>query len=286
MGETNTYKTKPLKKDEDGHVILEPRNFTTKKCKTGRMDAVYFDKPSYVSVEDPYKHKMEKIMRDEVKDGHKGLHDVKFKPAKHVKERYYTASYEHMNERVEVKKDYRDGDGNVVLAPKNFYTMPAKNGQSGKRCYFNGQVEHMPDDYNWPKKLARQEMEEGKKLEQEKPFSQKAKEIGLFNPNKEIYDVRTDIPAKPRKQEMKPPMEQEVPFKPSKPPRRGYSCTLEKFPAYMENPLKFTERKRPVEGEEKPPAFKSATHFKSRPMPSVVTNMRNMKASFPSVFRK
>jgi len=98
--------------------------------------------------------------------------------------------------------------------------------------------------------------------------------------------VRTDIPAKARKAELPPPMVQEVPFKPAKPPRRGYSCTLEKFPQYMENPLKFTERKRPVEGEEASPAFRSATHFKSRPTPSVVCNLRNMKSSFPSVFRK
>ena len=54
----------------------------------------------------------------------------------------------------------------------------------------------------------------------------------------------------------------------------------------MENPLKFTERKKPVEGEESGPAFKSATNFKSRPTPSVATNIRNLKSSFPSVFRK
>lgn len=227
-------------------------------------------------------------MRDEVKDGHKGLHDIAFKPAKHVKEKYYKASFEHMTERVDVKKDFRDADGAVISAPKNFYTMPPKKGVVGKRTFFNGQAEHMPDDFNYPKKQARTEMEDGKKLEQEKPFSQRAKDIGhgLFNTNKEIYDIRTEMPAKVRKAEMAAPMEQEFAFKPSKPPRRGYSCTLEKFPAYMENPLKFTERKMPVEGEEKGPAFKSATTFKSRPSPSVVCNMRNMKTSFPSVFKK
>jgi hypothetical protein len=181
MGETNTYKTKGPRKDEEGHVLLEPRNFTTKKMKTGHIDAVYFDKPSYVSVEDPFKHKMDNILRDEKGDGHKALHDVKFKPAKHVIERYYKASYEHANDRVDVKKDYKDADGNVITAPKNFYTMPAKKGAVGKRTYFNGQVQHMPDDFNYPKKQAREEMEAGKKLEQDKPFSQRAKEIGLFN---------------------------------------------------------------------------------------------------------
>lgn len=160
------YKTKPSKRDEEGHVILEPRNFTTKKTKTGRHDNVYLDKPSYVSVEDPFKAPLTKdFLRENVIDGHKPTHDVMFKPAKHVREKYYKASFEHMNERVDVKKDYRDADGNVVLAPKNFYTCAAKEGAVGKRTYFNGQVEHMPDDFNYSKKTARLEMEAGKKLE-------------------------------------------------------------------------------------------------------------------------
>lgn len=81
-----------------------------------------------------------------------------FKPAKHVREKYYKAAFEHMNERVDVKKEYRDADGNVITSPKNFYTTGPKEGETGKLCYFNKFVEHMPDDFNHPKKLARLEM--------------------------------------------------------------------------------------------------------------------------------
>jgi hypothetical protein len=129
-------------------------------------------------------------------------------------------------------------------------------------------------------------LDEGKKLEQEKPFSQRARTWGGFNTNRAILAEDPQIPAKAAKSPMPPPMEQEVPFKPAKPPRTGYKCTFEKFPPYMENPLKFTERKRPVEGEEHPPAFKSATNFRSRPTPSVVTNIRNLKTTFPSIFKR
>jgi len=119
-----------------------------------------------VSVEDPFKTPVEKVLRIEDTTDQKALHEgTKFKPAKHVIERYYTASYKHMNERVDVKKDYRDADGVVITAPKNFYTTSAKKGQVGKGTYFNGQVAHMPDDFNYPKKLARDEMQAGKKLE-------------------------------------------------------------------------------------------------------------------------
>lgn len=144
----------------------------------------------------------------------------------------------------------------------------------------------MVDDFNWPRKVATKEMEEAKKLEQEKPFSQRAKVWGGFNTTKVVIGEDIAIPHRAAKKEMAPPMEQEVAFKPAKLPRSGYSCTFEKFPNYMENPLKFTERRVPVEGEEKPPAFKTATNFKSKPCASITTNMRNLKASFPSVFRK
>ena len=41
-----------------------------------------------------------------------------------------------------------------------------------------------------------------------------------------------------------------------------------------------------VEGEEAPAKFKTATNYRSRPTPSVATNVRNLKASFPSVFSR
>lgn len=126
--------------------------------------------------------------------------------------------------------DYKDEDGNVKLAPKNFYTMPPKKGVVGKRTYFNPQVEHMPDDFNYPKTLARKEMDAAKLLEQEKPFSQRAKTWGGFNKTKEVIGEDVPLPHRPAKEAMKPPMEQEFAFKPSKLPRSGYSCTFEKFP--------------------------------------------------------
>lgn len=123
-------------------------------------------KPTYVSVDDPYKVPLEKVMRTQDPKGHiKAGHDIAFKPAKVVRDKPYKASYEHMVDRVDVKKDFRDADGAVITAPKNFYTNGPKVGKVGKRTYFNGQVEHMPDDYEYPIKVARKEMEENKKLE-------------------------------------------------------------------------------------------------------------------------
>jgi hypothetical protein len=74
-----------------------------------------FSKSSYVTVEDLYKPALEKVLRTEVKDGHiKAGHEIAFKPAKVVREKPYKAPYEHMTDRVEVKKEYKDADGKVI----------------------------------------------------------------------------------------------------------------------------------------------------------------------------
>jgi hypothetical protein len=78
-------------------VILGPRNFTTKKVKTGPFnDSVLLSKPTYVSVEDPFKKPLDRVMRSSDAKGHtKAGHDVAFKPAKHVRLNDYKAPYEH-----------------------------------------------------------------------------------------------------------------------------------------------------------------------------------------------
>jgi len=71
------------------------------------------------------------------------------------------------------------------------------------------------------------------------------------------------------------------------PPRSGVYCSLAKFPVFMANPPKELTRKKPVEGEaEAKPSFKMTHRRKTVPTASIATNFRNIKASFPSAFRK
>ena len=119
----------------------------------------------------------------------------------------YSASYVHMVDRVDVKKQYKDEDGRVKLEPRNFYTTPAKKGKVGKHTTFTPQPAFMADDYDNAKVIARKEMLAGKSLEQDKPFSQVAKRKAHFASNKEVYDIATDIKERPPKKEAPPPME-------------------------------------------------------------------------------
>lgn len=165
IGETNLFKPKSSRRDEEGQIILEPRNFTTKKAKAGHTDAVFFSKPTYVSVEDPFKQSKFQMRDLDPNSYLKGGHDNRFKPAKTVPERYYKAPYAHQSDRVEVKKETRDEDGKPITGPRNFYTNPNKKGITAKGTTFNKFPDHVPDDYNYPRTVAKKEFEAGKALE-------------------------------------------------------------------------------------------------------------------------
>lgn len=167
------------------------------KPKKGALDAALIGKPSYVTNGDPYKPVKDRVMRTSDPAGHtKAGHDVVFKPAKVVRDKPYKAPYEHMNDRVEYKKIIRDEDGHVITAPRNFYTVKPKEGKVGKLTYFNQLPAAIPDDYEWPKKVFRKELEEKKKLEQEKPFSQRAKTWGGFNNVKSVFGEDPLVPKR------------------------------------------------------------------------------------------
>ena len=104
-----------------------------------------------------------------------------------------------------------------------------------------------------------------------------------------MYDLKEDIKARPRLSSiLAADTEHERPFRPSHPPKKGIHnyTTLGKFPNYMENPPMETVRIKPDENAEERPRFKMTTNSFTRPTPSIVTNMKNLKTSFPSVFAR
>ena len=85
VGDTNFSVPVKPRRDEDGAVITEARNFYTTKMKTGKTDSQLFSRPSYVSTGDPFKQVAKMSLRTTVKDGHiKAGHDKAFVPAKHT----------------------------------------------------------------------------------------------------------------------------------------------------------------------------------------------------------
>ncbi|KAF4736505.1 hypothetical protein FOZ62_009682, partial [Perkinsus olseni] len=80
----------------------------------------------------------------------------------------------------------------------------------------------------------------------------------------------------------------EAPFRPPNPSKKGHASTMSPFPEHI--PERPVEAKRRPKNEEEtaPPPWKpnSTSRSPANPMPSVVMNTRNLKASFPSAFAR
>jgi hypothetical protein len=151
------------RRDEEGAVITEPRNFYTTKMKTGKTDAQLFMRPSYTTTGDPFKQVAKMALRSTVKDGHiKAGHDKAFVPTKHpetiAKKGLCAAAYEYMPNPPAKRRETRDDDG-VIIGPRNINTNPIKVGKAGPGTSLGGNVPYMEDDYNAKKKLAEKERE-------------------------------------------------------------------------------------------------------------------------------
>ena len=262
--------------------------------KKGATDKQLFSNPDYTCLGNPYQPAKTDMARSHVIDGHlKAGHEVAFKPAKAVRDKYgYAASYAHIEENPDVKKkNYRDEDGAVIIGPRNFTTKPLKKGIVGKGTTFEAPLPHMAEGYEQhkveAKEKAKSHLDFIAKTFDGKNFSQRCKVTGYFNSNKNVIGEDVPLPARVKQVRKVATAEHERAFRPSKPPRTGYACTLSKFPEHLPNPPKQLTRKQPVEGEpEAPPAFRMTHKYKSRPSQSVATNFRNLKASFPSAFRR
>ena len=145
-----------------------------------------------------------------------------FRPTKHVRQPT-NATYEHMKDFEQLEKNFRDEENprDVVIGPRNMLTNPPKKGIVGKKTTFGGTVPYIEDDYTRPQKMATEARLAGKKLEQEKPFSQQAKKTHVFNKSKDVIGEDRTYPNRPPPQKPKPLMEHDKAFKPSHPARSG-----------------------------------------------------------------
>ena len=289
IGDTNYFPNKKARRDSEGAVITDPRNFTTKKPKKGRGPEVTFSKPVFATIGDPYKDGGNKPMRTAKHEGYKDAgHDKDFKPAMNIS-RKVKADFDHLTDLVEKKKSHKGEDGHVILEPRNFLTNPPKQGEVGKGTSFGGNLPHMPEQYDYKQEVLTKERKIHESTLQEKPWSQMVKQKDTFNPVKEVFG--TDVP--PVKEEPVVKVEttpheplHDKPFKPSNPAKKGYNKTLDKFPEFKPDPMTFITRKKPVEGEEVKPNFRPSHNVKTMSSIPVATNYRNLKTEFPSIFRR
>lgn len=108
-------------RDEDGGVIIQPRNIQTKNVKKGpAIDAVLFSKPSVNAIGDPWKQLGNITARRQRNDLIEAAgHERVFRPAKTFREDTYKLPYAHQTDRVAFTKNFKDEEGAIMVAPRN-----------------------------------------------------------------------------------------------------------------------------------------------------------------------
>jgi hypothetical protein len=163
-----------------------------------------------------------------------------------------------------------------------------KKGRVGKSVTF-GAFQFMDGDkYDIAREIAQKEREYHESKIQEKPFSNRAKHTETFNTHKQILMEDPAIPERPKKEEPeRPDIHDGKAFKPANPSKKGNHSTFQKFPEHKPDPPKDKKYVKPPEdAPESPPGFKATYKFQSRPTPSIATNYRNLKSSYPSAFSR
>ena len=278
----NSVAKKPVRQNnEDGGVAIGPRNFYSGVGKRGKTADTTFGRPTFTSIGDKfhnpdYHTKSYRVARERKA---RSVHDgAAFKQAGPVK--YPHLPYPYMPQDVEKPKRARGEQGEVVIAPRNFTTSPAKKGRPN--CYpktaFTAHPEYICDNYNRRKEM---ESTAWKKSKESMPHETafKAMHHGQkpFNSDREI--VGTEVKPGPEKRERptKPFVEHEKPFYPSKPPKTANADkTIGRFPEYMEQKEAGCKKRQP-KVEDPPPKWRHTYNAVTDPTPSVVRMRRNIK---------
>lgn len=292
----NSYAPKLVKAPPPEEDSGEPlKNVTSNPLKKGAGVDVYFSFETPLALSDPYvdPHKLNGPGKVTMLDP-----EAAFKPPGAVKNSSNKLGYEYIAHKdtakdpKAVREKYRD-----YIPPRQILSNPPKKGGGG---VLTGGVlfgfgdswfpAHMNDDYDATKKLRKKELEEHKSKLQEAPFKNNSYGNKSFADVSETfhYDVPTHRPRDKVPVDTSRRFPHEAEFKPSNPTRKGVlHGTIGGIPAYWDDPVPGgAVKKPPPEGDPPPPYKLGSSRSVTNPMPSVVTNLRNMRNERPSSFSR
>jgi len=221
-----------------------------------------------------------------------------FKPAGRVKNHKHKLGYEYLpqcvgfRDPIAMHAKYKDYTG-----PRNFFTNRLKKGGGGiftPGVLFGDIMEgnegnfwhHVPDEYDYHRKIAKKEREEHLSKLQEQNFSSMSYGNRCFVSDRETYftELSRGIPREFVDRVDIKPYPHETPFAPPRPSRKGYNACLGAFPEHMPDPIP-EAKYRKAASEEGPPAWNPATKkVVGKPDPSVHCMIRNLRRENPRSF--
>ena len=236
------------RRNSEGAVMTEPKNFLTSPSKRGKNNDTLFSFPGYASLGDRYKDPTSRFLDEKTRAEKMAKnHEVRFKPPGHVD---MEPIYEHLPADKTKIKRRRDSEGNVIFEPKNFYTSPSKKGHPNTTpgTSFRN-IEYISDPYDRKRDLTRKERQENKAKMHEKPFKPTINNTYPFNNDEQVFHVDESIKKILKKPKPEKVAQHDAPFKPTSPLKSHLvDCLFMKLPEYIPDPLPTVSRKSPNPG--------------------------------------
>jgi len=219
--------------------------------------------------------------------------------------------YQYMEENTNVKDPketyakYKDSDAYAAIFPRNFYTSPSKKCGAGlfppgtlfgdpdndRKLWAN-----IPDPYDGDRAQRRRELDVHHELlakVSETPFKGRHYGNRAFQTDSEAYqcDLPRGIPKIVEEKDMhsyphENPMKLGCKLKKGANGYFGYGEPNIYFPEWVPEPPSNVPTRKPVDDNAPPPWRPNHPRQVCNPMPSVVTNMRNMRNERPQSFMR
>ncbi|OMJ93761.1 hypothetical protein SteCoe_3205 [Stentor coeruleus] len=266
-------KTAP-RKDKDGHVTTNPRNFLTNPLKRGKTPDVYFSNPGHQTERQVTRSKKSNFGS---KPSTAATVDNPWKPGGPVYEKPSLYPHEPMENLKKI--NHRGPDGNVELGPKNLYTSPPRIGSATTTpgvLIGGNKFDYMTEPYDRKHKLIQEEVKKHKAKMQDQAFYPPHPTGRHFYDNVQTYG---DVPVSKRmiKSASTNYVKHDHPFIPSNPSKKGE--TIGKYPEYIPNPLSSPKRKSPSDSI----PWKHTTNHRTRPTPSITYSAINLRSEYPTL---
>lgn len=265
------------RRNSDGGVITEPRNFMTSPPRKGKNNDALFSPTEFISIGEKYKDPPKFYLNEKVRsEKMRKSHDVVFKPGGPTDNQ---TIFEYISPEKPKQRKRRDSEGNILFEPKNFYTSPAKKGVPGVSpgTTFGEPFEHIPEPYDRPKELKRKERLDHLTKVPDRPFKPTGNHSNAFNKDEAVYNICDDIKKVVKRPKPVKAATHEMPFKPCGKMKAYLNDALfGEIPEYIPEPLISVGRKSPSSSV----PWKVTYNDPTRPTPSISAMKTNIRSEF------
>jgi len=217
--------TQPNRRDETGKVTTAPRNFMGGRPKTSHPAKDSFTQTGYLSQNDEYMNPTQAMRyREQNPNKAKEVHGNAFRPSG-TNAKKIQAPYEYVSDPMQPNRS--------APAPKNFVTAPLKRGKGNTTVghLFSSSV-YETDPFDYPNQMNSLERKEHAGKIRDGAFFTTFKKRDHFTPNMHVY--RNPSGMSLAKQKLAMTTSGLRPFLSSNPAKKGYNCTINRFPEYTE----------------------------------------------------